>query len=62
MLYGMAKSPVSKMSYISQSTEYLMDIQPESYFYVILPNGIDHPIEMLAILKSGEHLKRPFEI
>lgn len=62
MLYGMAKSPISRMDYRTQKTEYRLTVRSGGYFYLILPNGIDQPIEMFAILESGEQLKRPFEI
>ncbi len=62
ILYGMAKSPVTKVSYISQDIEYLIRVKPEGYFYVLLPYGINDQIELRAILESGEILVRPYEM
>jgi hypothetical protein len=62
LLYGMAKAPVVKMCYSSRDIEYRLRVQPEGYFYLILPDGIQDPVEMAAILASGDMLQRPFVI
>lgn len=62
ILFGMAKSPVTKVSYFSQDIEYLVRVKPEGYFYVLLPYGINDQIELRAILESEDILGRPYEI